>query len=32
MRIFGSKTLENVLGKIGLKEGEAITHSLITKS
>jgi len=32
MRIFGSKTLENVLGKLGLKEGEAITHSLITKS
>ncbi len=32
MRIFGSKTLENVLGKLGLKDGEAITHSLITKS
>ena len=32
MRIFGSKTLENVLTKLGLKEGEAITHSLITKS
>ncbi len=32
MRIFGSKTLENVLGKLGLKEGEVITHSLITKS
>ena len=32
MRIFGSKTLENVLGKLGLKEGEAITHSLITRS
>ena len=32
MRIFGSKTLENVLGKLGIKEGEAITHSLITKS
>ncbi len=32
MRIFGSKTLENVLSKLGLKEGEAITHSLITKS
>jgi len=32
MRIFGSKTLESVLGKLGLKEGEAITHSLITKS
>ena len=32
MRIFGSKTLENVLNKLGLKEGEAITHSLITKS
>ena len=32
MRIFGSKTLESVLSKIGLKEGEVITHSLITKS
>ncbi len=32
MRIFGSKTLETVLNKLGLKEGEAITHSLITKS
>ena len=32
MRIFGSKTLENVLSKLGLKEGEVITHSLITKA
>ena len=32
MRIFGSKTLENVLSKIGIKEGEAITHKLITKA
>jgi len=32
MRIFGSKTLENVLSKLGLKEGEVITHSMITKS
>ena len=32
MRIFGSKTLENVLGKIGLKEGEVITHSMITRA
>ena len=32
MRIFGSKTLENVLSKLGLKKGEAITHSLITRS
>lgn len=32
MRIFGSKTLENVLNKLGLKEGEVITHSMITKS
>ena len=32
MRIFGSKTLENVLSKIGIKEGEAITHNLITKA
>ena len=32
MRIFGSKTLENVLSKLGVKEGEAITHSLITRA
>ena len=32
MRIFGSKTLENVLGKLGIEKGEAITHSLITRS
>ncbi len=32
MRIFGAKTLENVLGKLGLKDGEVITHSMITKS
>ena len=32
MRIFGSKTLENVLGKIGIKDGEVITHSLITRA
>ncbi len=32
MRIFGSKTLESVLSKIGLKEGEVITHSMISKS
>tara|TARA_B100000579_G_scaffold420898_1_gene421099 strand:+ start:148 stop:2706 length:2559 start_codon:yes stop_codon:yes gene_type:complete len=32
MRIFGSKTLENVLSKLGIKEGESITHPLITKA
>ncbi len=32
MRIFGAKTLENVLGKLGIKEGEVITHSLITRA
>ena len=32
MRIFGAKTLENVLSKLGLKDGEVITHSMITKS
>ena len=32
MRIFGSKTLESVLSKIGLKDGEVITHSMISKS
>ena len=32
MRIFGSKTLESVLSKIGINEGEVITHSMISKS
>ena len=32
MRIFGSKTLENVLSKLGVKEGEPISHGLITKA
>ena len=32
MRIFGSKTLENVLSKLGIKSGEVITHPLITKA
>ena len=32
MRIFGSKTLESVLSKLGIKEGEAITHNLITRA
>ena len=32
MRVFGSKTLENVLSKLGVKEGEVITHSLITRA
>ncbi len=32
MRIFGSKTLESVLNKLGVSEGEVITHSMITKS
>jgi preprotein translocase subunit SecA len=32
MRIFGSTTLESVLSKLGIKEGEAITHKLITKA
>ena len=32
MRIFGSQTLESVLSKLGIKEGEAITHPLITKA
>ena len=32
MRIFGSQTLENVLSKLGVKKGEAIAHSLITKA
>ena len=32
MRIFGAKTLETVLSKLGLKYGEVITHSMITKS
>jgi len=32
LRIFGSDKISNMLGKLGLKEDEAITHSLISKS
>ena len=32
MRMVGSQTLENVLGKIGVKDGEVITHSFITRA
>ena len=32
MRMVGSQTLENVLSKIGVKDGEVITHSLITRA
>jgi preprotein translocase subunit SecA len=32
MRIFGSDRLENVLGKLGMKEGEAIVHPWVNKS
>ena len=32
MRIFGSERLENVLGKLGMKEGEAIIHPWVNKS
>src|SRR6056297_3088265 len=32
MRIFGSERLENVLGKLGMQEGEAIVHPWVNKS
>ncbi len=32
MRIFGSERLENVLQKLGMKEGEAIVHPWVNKS
>ncbi|SFO94367.1 preprotein translocase subunit SecA [Tranquillimonas alkanivorans] len=32
MRIFGSERLDNVLSKLGMKEGEAIAHPWVNKS
>ncbi len=32
MRLFGSDRITNVMSKLGLEEGEAIEHSMITKS
>ena len=32
MRIFGSERLDSMLGKLGLEEGEAITHPWINKA
>ncbi|MEL7343226.1 MAG: preprotein translocase subunit SecA [Pseudomonadota bacterium] len=32
MRIFGSERLDNVLGKLGMQEGEAIVHPWVNKS
>ena len=32
MRIFGSERLDNMLKKLGLEEGEAITHPWVTKA
>ncbi|SLN21294.1 preprotein translocase subunit SecA [Roseivivax jejudonensis] len=32
MRIFGSDRLDNVLGKLGMKDGEAIVHPWVNKS
>ncbi len=32
MRIFGSERLDNVLGKLGMKDGEAIIHPWVNKS
>ncbi|HLS58758.1 MAG TPA: preprotein translocase subunit SecA [Paracoccaceae bacterium] len=32
MRIFGSDRLESVLGKLGMKEGEAIVHPWVNKA
>ncbi|PIR31787.1 MAG: preprotein translocase subunit SecA [Alphaproteobacteria bacterium CG11_big_fil_rev_8_21_14_0_20_44_7] len=32
MRIFGSERIDGLLQKLGLKEGESITHSLVSKA
>ena len=32
MRIFGSDRISKVMDRLGLKEGEVITHSMVTKS
>jgi len=32
MRIFGSDRIQGLLGKLGMQEGEAIEHSMVTKS
>ena len=32
MRIFGSDRIANVMDKLGIEEGEVITHSMVTKS
>ncbi|MBK1667988.1 preprotein translocase subunit SecA [Rhodovibrio sodomensis] len=32
MRIFGSERMDNMLGKLGLEEGEAITHKWVNKA
>lgn len=32
MRIFGSESLDNILSKLGMKEGEAIVHPWVNKS
>ncbi len=32
MRLFGSERIANVMDKMGIKEGEVITHSMVTKS
>jgi len=32
MRIFGSDRIQGLLGRLGMQEGEAIEHSMVTKS
>ena len=32
MRLFGSDRISKVMDTLGIKEGEVITHSMITKS
>ncbi len=32
MRVFGSERIANIMDRLGLKEGEVIQHSMITKS
>ena len=32
MRLFGSERIAKVMDRLGLKEGEVITHSMVSKS
>jgi preprotein translocase subunit SecA len=32
MRLFGSDRIAKIMDRLGIKEGEVITHSMVTKS